>query len=135
MEIWINPACSKCTSALSVLDAEGAEYTVRRYLQDPPTVAELEELLTRLGLEPWDIARTGEIAATDLGLHTWSREASDRTRWITALAEHPSLIQRPIITADDGTAVVARTDAAIRSVLSPTPESDPARQLRRTARR
>ncbi|NUR43036.1 MAG: arsenate reductase family protein, partial [Streptomyces sp.] len=23
MEIWINPACSKCRSALTLLDAEG----------------------------------------------------------------------------------------------------------------
>src|SRR5690242_15586257 len=29
MEIWINPACSKCRSAISLLDAEGADYTVR----------------------------------------------------------------------------------------------------------
>jgi hypothetical protein len=70
--------------------------------------------------------RAGEIAATDLGLHTWRREPSDRARWITALAEHPSLIQQPTITADDSTTVVARTDAAIHSVPSPAPESDQA---------
>lgn len=119
MEIWINPACSKCASALSLLDAHDADHTIRYYLQDPPTPAELEETLARLGLEPWDIARTGESAAAELGLHTWTREAADRTRWITALTEHPVLIQRPIITADDGTAVIARTDAALRSVLPP----------------
>jgi arsenate reductase len=30
---------------------------------------------------------------------------------------HPILIQRPIITADDGTTVVGRSDEALRSVL------------------
>ena len=118
MEIWINPACSKCRSALSILDAEGAGYTVRRYLDDLPTPAELTELLGRLGLEPWDITRTAEPIAKELGLKTWARDASSRERWIAALAEHPKLIQRPIITADDGTAVVARTDEAVRSVLA-----------------
>ena len=117
VEIWINPACSKCRSALSILDAEGAGYTVRRYLDDPPTAAELTALLERLGLEPWDITRTAEPVARDLGLREWPRDAANRERWIAALAEHPRLIQRPIITADDGTAVVARTDAAVRSVL------------------
>ncbi|MFF3457478.1 ArsC/Spx/MgsR family protein [Streptomyces sp. NPDC002730] len=117
MEIWINPACSKCQSALSLLDAEDARYTVRHYLEDPPTVAELEEVLQRLGLEPWDIARTGEPAATDLGLASWPREAGHRSRWIEALAARPILIQRPIITADDGTAVMARTPESVRSVL------------------
>ncbi|CAM5721559.1 hypothetical protein SCALM49S_07973 [Streptomyces californicus] len=37
MEIWINPACSKCRSAVTLLDAEGADYTVRRYLVGVPT--------------------------------------------------------------------------------------------------
>lgn len=117
MEIWINPACSKCRSALSVLDAEGASYTVRRYLEDPPTVSELIEVLHRLGLEPWDITRTAEPVATELGLKEWPRDAASRERWITALAAQPKLIQRPIITADDGSAVVARTEEAVRSVL------------------
>jgi len=117
MEIWVNPACSKCRSALSVLDAAGAGYTVRRYLEDPPSAAELEAVLARLGLEPWDITRTTEPVAKELGLKTWTRTPADRARWIEALAAHPKLIQRPIITADDGTTVVARTEEAVRSVL------------------
>ncbi|GGO87805.1 arsenate reductase family protein [Wenjunlia tyrosinilytica] len=117
MEIWINPACSKCRSAVSLLDAAGADYTVRKYLEEPPTERELEEVLARLGLEPWDIARTGEPAAAELGLGDWPRDEPARKRWIQALASHPSLIQRPIITADDGTAVVGRSEDAVRSVL------------------
>ncbi|AXE85412.1 arsenate reductase family protein [Streptomyces sp. Go-475] len=118
MEIWINPACSKCRSAVQLLDAEGADYTVRRYLEDVPSEDEIRGVLTRLGLEPWDITRTQEAAARELGLKEWPRDAGSRDRWIKALAEHPKLIQRPIITADDGTAVVARTDEAVRDALS-----------------
>ncbi|MFJ5896169.1 arsenate reductase family protein [Streptomyces sp. NPDC093064] len=117
MEIWLNPACSKCRSAVGLLDAEGAEYTVRRYLEDVPTAQEIRDVLGRLGLEPWDITRTQEAAAKELGLKDWPRDAGARERWITALAEHPKLIQRPIITADDGTAVVARTEEAVRDAL------------------
>jgi arsenate reductase len=117
VEIWINPACSKCRSALSILDEAGAEYTVRRYLDDPPTEAELAAVLDRLGLDPWDIARTGEKVAAELGLKTWDRSPAARDKWIKALAAHPILIQRPIITADDGPAVVARSEEAVRSVL------------------
>ncbi|MFF8492029.1 arsenate reductase [Streptomyces albidoflavus] len=117
MEIWINPACSKCRSALSLLDAEGASYTVRRYLEDVPTEAEIRAVLDRLGLEPWDITRTGEPEAKELGLGSWPREEADRDRWVTALADHPRLIQRPLITADDGSAVVGRTEEAVREAL------------------
>ena len=118
MEIWINPACSKCRSALTLLDAEGAGYTVRRYLDDVPTQDEIRGVLARLGLEPWDITRTQEAAAKELGLKDWPRDEGARDRWIAALAEHPKLIQRPIITADDGSAVVGRTEEAVREALS-----------------
>ncbi|GAA0610038.1 arsenate reductase family protein [Streptomyces crystallinus] len=118
MEIWINPACSKCRSAIDLLDEEGASYTVRRYLDDVPSEDEIRAVLERLGLEPWDITRTQEADAKELGLKEWPRDAKARGRWIAALAAHPKLIQRPIITADDGTAVVGRTEEAVRDALS-----------------
>ncbi|MDT0452118.1 arsenate reductase family protein [Streptomyces hesseae] len=118
MEIWINPACSKCRSAVSLLDAEGAGYSVRRYLEDVPTVEEIRAVLERLGLEPWDITRTQEDAAKELGVKDWPRDAAARDRWVKALAAYPKLIQRPIITADDGSAVVGRTEEAVREALA-----------------
>jgi arsenate reductase len=118
MEIWVNPACSKCRAAVAQLDEAGAEYTVRRYLDDPPDAAELASVLDRLGLEPWDVTRTGEALATELGVASWPRRPASRTRWIDALARHPALLQRPIITAEDGTAVVGRTTEAVADALS-----------------
>jgi arsenate reductase (glutaredoxin) len=118
VEIWLNPACSKCRVAVTQLDEAGISYTVRRYLDDPPTAAELDEVLRRLGLEPWDITRTGEPVAAELGISSWSKQPGDRARWLAALAAHPALIQRPIITADDGTTVVGRTDDALAEVIS-----------------
>ncbi|MFB7174495.1 ArsC/Spx/MgsR family protein [Streptomyces sp. NPDC056254] len=120
MEIWINPACSKCRSALTLLDAEGAEYTVRRYLEDVPSEDEIREVLGRLGLEPWDITRTSDPLAKETGVRDLPRDETDAARalWISHLAAHPKLIQRPIITAEDGTAVVARSEEAVRDALS-----------------
>jgi arsenate reductase len=109
MEIWLNPACSKCRTATETLDAAGVSYTVRRYLDDPPSPAELTEVLDRLGLEPWDIARLGESTATEVDLAALPRDAASRADWIELLAAHPILIQRPILTAADGTTVVGRT--------------------------
>jgi arsenate reductase (glutaredoxin) len=114
VEIWLNPACSKCAAATELLDAAGVGYTVRRYLDYPPTAAELDAVLTRLGLEPWDVARLTEPVAAELGLSDLPRE---RGRWLELLAAHPILIQRPIITADDGTTVIGRSEQAVRSVI------------------
>lgn len=126
----MNPACSKCRSALSILDEAGVAYTVRRYLDDPPSAAEVVSVLDRLGLEPWDITRTGEAVAKELDLAQWPRDEGSRDRWIRALAEHPELIQRPIITAEDGdlpgsggvaagggTSAVARSEESVRAFL------------------
>jgi arsenate reductase len=118
MEIWINPACSKCRTAVGALDEAGAAYTTRRYLDQPPTTAELQGVLARLGLEPWDIARMGEPEAKELKLKELPRDEAHRADWVAALAEHPKLIQRPIITLDDGTAVVARDQQTLDQVLS-----------------
>ena len=114
MEIWINPACSKCRTALADLDAAGVEYTVRRYLDDPPTPAELEAVLARLGLEPWDIARPKEVAEEGL---SFPRDADHRGEWLAGLAAHPRAIQRPIITAADGTTVIGRDAESIATAI------------------
>jgi arsenate reductase len=118
METWLNPECSKCRAAVDAIEAAGAGYTVRRYLTDPPDAAELTAVLDRLGLEPWDIARLGEPAATELGLTGLARGPATRAAWLEALAARPELIQRPIITAADGTTVVGRTPEAIAQALA-----------------
>ena len=118
MEIWVNPACSKCRAATALLDEAGIDYTVRRYLDEPPTAEELTAVLDRLGLEPWDVARTGEQAAADIGLAQIPKDADNRDRWVAAMVEHPILIQRPILTADDGTTVVGRDPDALRKAVA-----------------
>ncbi|MGW4366465.1 arsenate reductase family protein [Nocardia takedensis] len=115
-EIWHNPRCSKSRAATARLDANGLDYTVRRYLDDPPSEAELRAVLDRLGAQPWDITRTGERVAVDLGMKDWGREPADRDRWIEALAANPVLIQRPIVLRADGSAIVVRTDEALASL-------------------
>lgn len=114
MEIWINPACSKCRTALSELDAAGLNYTVRRYLDDPPTAEELADLLDRLALEPWDLARPAESRAAGID---YPRDAGHRDEWIAAMAAAPQTIQRPIITSTDGTTAVARDSATLAAAI------------------
>ena len=115
MEIWLNPACSKCRTAVAELDAAGVDYTVRRYLDDPPGVDELAAVVERLGLEPWDLARPREAREEGIEL---PRDAEHREAWLEALAAHPRAIQRPVITAADGTTVVGRDPESLERVIT-----------------
>ena len=115
MQIRVNPACSKCAVALDTLAEAGVEPGQRRYLEQAPTAEELRDVLRRLRLQPWDITRLGEPAAAELGIASWPR---DRDRWIAALAEHPVLIQRPILLLDDGTALVSRTEQDLYAAIA-----------------
>jgi arsenate reductase (glutaredoxin) len=58
VEIWINLTCTRCSSALFLFEQEGWDYSVRRYLDDPPSADELRDLLHRLGSEPWGSRRS-----------------------------------------------------------------------------
>jgi arsenate reductase len=119
MEIWINPACSKCQAATTALDEAGVSYTVRRYLDDPPTAAEFSEVLTRLNLDPWHAARLNEAAATVLA--DLPRDEAHRADWIARMVANPILIQRPIITTDDNTTAIARDPETLSRLLGNSP--------------
>ncbi|MQA96714.1 MAG: arsenate reductase family protein [Streptosporangiales bacterium] len=114
VEIWHNPRCSKSRAAKKALDGTGREHTERRYLDEPPTAAELDDVLRRLDLEPWEVARTGEPIAKELGLAGLEH---DRDAWIALMVEHPVLIERPIVLTDDGRAYIARSPESLDDAL------------------
>jgi arsenate reductase len=113
MEIWHNPACSKCAGARATLDEARVPYRLRAYLDRAPSATELTEVLRRLDARAWEICRTGEPVAVALGMADWPRDDATEPRWVEAMAAHPALIQRPILLLDDGSALVARTPEAL----------------------
>lgn len=113
VEIWHNPRCSKSRTALELLRATGIDPHVVLYLETPPSVARLEELLGLLGVEPRDLMRKGEAPYQELGL---SDPNLAREALVRALSENPILIERPIVIAN-GRAVVARPPERALDVL------------------
>ncbi len=91
--VWHNPRCSKSREAVSLLREQGAEVVERRYLDDPPSRAELERLLAQLGVEDPRLAmRTGEKVYRELGLAEAHGEAL-----LEAIVAHPILLERPVV--------------------------------------
>ncbi|MEV4490423.1 ArsC/Spx/MgsR family protein [Micromonospora coxensis] len=113
MEMWHNPACSKCAGARASLEEARVPVRLRAYLEQPPDADELRDVLRRLGARAWDVCRTGEPAGVALGMAGWTRDDATEPRWIEAMVAHPELIQRPILLLDDGSALVGRTPDAL----------------------
>jgi arsenate reductase len=73
------------------------------YLDDTPSRDEIVRIAGLLGVDdPREMMRTGEPVYRELGL-----KAADREALFDAMAEHPILIERPIVIAGDR-AVIAR---------------------------
>jgi arsenate reductase len=67
VEVWVTVACSKTRAAIEGLQRAGERYQTRSCLDEPPTADELEDVLARLGAEPWEIARDPETLDRILG--------------------------------------------------------------------
>jgi arsenate reductase (glutaredoxin) len=95
MEITLyhNPMCSKSRQALALLTQSGAEPHVIEYLKTPPSAAELDGLLTLLGMQPRELLRTGEPAYREQGLDDTTLT---RAELIARIVANPSVLERPI---------------------------------------
>ena len=102
LTLYHNPRCSKSRSALELLEGRGLTPTIIRYLETPPTAAELREVLNKLGIAPRQLLRSGEDEYKQLNLANTS--LSDE-QLIEAMMAHPRLIERPILVAGDRAAV------------------------------
>ena len=95
--LWHNPRCSTSRKALKMLEEAGADVTVRRYLDDAPSEAEIGRVLALLGTPAIAMMRPKEPLFKELGL---GRDADDSVL-IRAMAGHPRLIERPIAIRGD----------------------------------
>jgi arsenate reductase len=85
------------------LTDKGVDFRAINYLEEPLSPNALRQLLRRAGLRPQDAIRTNEEAYQKfVAGHNLSEE-----QLIRVMAEHPELLQRPIVARGDQ-AVLAR---------------------------
>ncbi|MBD1261752.1 arsenate reductase (glutaredoxin) [Maribacter polysiphoniae] len=112
IKIYHNPRCSKSRLGLSALEASGEPFKIVKYLEDIPTKKELKELLGYLNLPAGELVRKNEAI--------WKEQyrGKDLTEdeIITAMVQHPKLIERPIVVKGDK-AVIGRPTENILELL------------------
>lgn len=94
LKIYHNPRCSKSRQTLALLEEHGHTPEIVTYLTDTPNVAELQNLLSMLGMHSaQELMRKGEAVYKELGLKT----VEDEGVLLKAMVANPKLIERPIV--------------------------------------
>ncbi len=100
--IYHNPRCSKSRQTLQLLKDNNIEPVIIEYLQSPPSEQVLDEILTLLDIEPRELMRNKEAAYQENNL---KNPALTRAELISAMVQHPILIERPIVISNNKAAI------------------------------
>ncbi|NRF64811.1 arsenate reductase (glutaredoxin) [Vibrio coralliilyticus] len=110
--IYHNPRCSKSRQTLALLEEKNIQPEIIKYLDTPPSVAELKSLFTQLGLnDVRAMMRTKEDIYKELNL----ADATDE-QLFEAMAANPKLIERPIV-VNNGQAKHGRPPEQVLDIL------------------
>jgi arsenate reductase len=110
--LYHNPRCSKSRAALALLEEHGVPVRIVRYLDEPPTRAELAALAAKLGGHARELVRKGEPAFRAAGLGPGSPNGAV----LDAIAKEPILLERPIAVRGEK-AVVGRPPERVLELL------------------
>lgn len=113
VKIYHNPRCGKSRDTLKLLEAKGIQPEVVEYLKTPPNHAELQDILSKLGIQPRELMRTKEPEYKAEGLNDPSLSDS---ALIEAMIRVPKLIERPIVLAN-GKAAIGRPPENVLAIL------------------
>jgi len=98
--IWHNPKCSTSRKVRVKIRGKGVEPTVVDYQKTPPSAAEIKAALKAMGMTPRELLRRSGTPYDELGLD--DPKLTD-AELVAAMAEHPLLIQRPVVHTEKGT--------------------------------
>ncbi len=108
IQIWHNPRCSKSREALKLLEEQGKEIEVFKYLDEELDEEMIKALLLKLDIDAIDLMRTKEDKFKELMLD----KMGDEGVLIRAMVRFPKLIERPIIITDTK-AVIGRPPSLV----------------------
>lgn len=104
LTVYEKPTCTTCKNLYTLLTERGVDFEQVNYHVDPLPEAKIRELIAKTGGSAHEVLRKKEPVYKELGLD--ARDVSD-DELIALMAEHPQLLQRPIVERGDR-AVLAR---------------------------
>ena len=93
-KIYHNPRCSKSRATLELLKTQHDDIEIIKYLDNPPSVSDINTLLKQLNLGVRDILRKNE---TEYKEHMMSDARLSNEQLITMVHQYPKVLERPIV--------------------------------------
>jgi arsenate reductase len=111
--IYHNPTISKSRQTLALLQEQGIEPEIIEYLDTPPSEAELDSILNKLGKNPDELLRKGEAEFKE---HFKDKNLT-RTETIALMVKYPKVIERPVVVNGDKAAVGRPPESVLEILL------------------
>lgn len=112
LKIYHNKMCGKSRQTLELINNSGQEVEIIEYLKTPPSAEELQEILTKLNMQPQQLIRRNEKLFKE---QFADKQFSDE-EWIKVMVANPILIERPIVIKGDR-AVIGRPPEKVTELL------------------
>lgn len=112
IQIYHNPRCSKSRQGVELLENSNQEFEIIKYLDSPPTISELKEIIQKLNISPIELVRKNEA----IWKENFKGKKLNDDEIIEAMINHPKLIERPII-INESKAVIGRPKENINSII------------------
>ncbi|WP_040975494.1 arsenate reductase (glutaredoxin) [Necropsobacter massiliensis] len=114
VKIYHNPRCSKSRQTLALLEQHHVKPEVELYLQEHYSVEELQTLADKLQVgSVREMMRTKDELYRTLAL---DNPALSESQLLAAIAEHPALLERPIVVNGDK-AKIGRPPESVLAIL------------------
>jgi len=111
--VYHNVRCSKSREVCGILKERKIDADIREYLKDPPSKAELSNLLKLLHMKASELIRKSEPVFKEQYAHKKMTEKD----YLNAMVKHPILIERPIV-VKDGRAIIGRPPERILELIA-----------------
>jgi len=110
MKLYVHPRCTTCKKALDFLNERKLDYTIIDITQQPPSPAELSEMLGYLGGDVRKLFNTSGQQYRALGLKDKLSHMGDEEA-LQLLAGNGMLVKRPFVLTDNNGLVGFRLPA------------------------
>ncbi len=116
VKIYHNPECGTSRNTLALIRNAGIEPEIIAYLQHPPSVLALQQMISDAGLSVMDAIRQNVEPYRMFNIATSNYSDAEL---LVLMVQHPLLINRPFVVAANGTRLCRPSEVVLDILATP----------------